>query len=66
MAKRSLRPDLLRITEPQSLPSWDELIAESRVRGWDDLAAIMEQAKYLESPEGQKALERREKRLSRL
>ncbi len=65
MAKRA-SPKLPRVKEPPALPSWDDLIAESRVRGWNDLAAIMEQAKYLESPEGQKALERREQRLSRL
>ena len=44
----------------------DELIAESRALGWDDLAGSMEKLRHLETPEGQKALERREKRLSRL
>jgi hypothetical protein len=56
----------LRIREPPPLPSLDELIAESRALGWDDLADSMERVRYLESPKGQKALERRERRLSRL
>ena len=56
----------LRIREPPPLPSLDELISESRALGWDDLADSMERVRYLESPKGQKALERRERRISRL
>jgi hypothetical protein len=52
--------------EPPSLPSLDELIAESRARGWNDLARTMERLKFLDSPKGQKFLERRERRISRL
>ena len=48
------------------LPSIDELIAECRAVGWDDLAKSMEKIRYLETPEGKRALERRERRLSRL
>jgi len=66
MSKRGFQPDLPRVKEAPPLPSWDELIAESRARGWDDLAASMEKLRHLETPEGQRALERRERRLSRL
>ena len=67
--KQSLKLDLSRAKEPlpsPCLPSLDELIAESRALGWDDLAASMEKLRHLETPEGQRALERRERRLSRL
>ena len=66
MSKRTSKPALPRIKEPPPLPSIDELIAECRAVGWDDLAASMEKLRYLDSPKGQRALERREKRLSRL
>jgi hypothetical protein len=54
------------IHEPPPPPSMDELIAECRAVGWEDLAKAMERVKYLESPAGQRALEREERRLSRL
>ena len=67
MARKSSSPSSIpRITKPPLLPSIDELIAEARAVGWDDLAKSMEKIRYLETPEGQRALERREKRLSRL
>ena len=69
MSKQGFKPDLTKAKEPLSstpLPSLDELIAESRAVGWDDLADSMEKLRYLETPEGQRALERRERRLSRL
>ena len=66
MSKRTSKPALPSIKEPPPLPSIDELIAECRAVGWDDLAKSMEKLRHLETPEGQKALERREKRLSRL
>jgi hypothetical protein len=66
MSKRTSKPALPRIKEPPPLPSIDELIAECRAVGWDDLAKSMEKIRYLDSPEGQKALERRERRISRL
>ena len=66
MSKRGPKPHLPRVKEPPPLPSLDELIAESRAVGWDDLAKSMEKLRYLDSPKGQRALERREKRLSRL
>jgi len=59
-------PNLLREKKPPPLPSIDELIAESRAVGWDDLADSFEKLRYFESPEGQRALERRERRISRL
>ena len=52
--------------KPPPLPSLDELIAESRALGMNDVAKAFEQIRYLESPKGQRALERREKRISRL
>ena len=55
------------------VPPIDELIAECRALGWDDLAKSMEKVKRVETrikrldtPEGQIALERRERRLSRM
>jgi len=66
MSKRTSKPALPRIKEPPPLPSIDELIAECRAVGWDDLAASMEKLRYLDSPKGQRSLERRERRLSRL
>ena len=65
MGKRSYSP-IPRIRKPPPLPSIDELIAEARELGWDDLADSFEKIRYLESPKGQKYLERREKRISRL
>lgn len=47
-------------------PSIDDLIAEARELGEDDIANAFEKIRYLESPKGQKAIERRERRLSRL
>ena len=58
MSKRGPKSDLLRAKKPPSLPSIDELIAEARAVGWDDLAKSMEKVRYLESPKGQRALER--------
>jgi len=52
--------------KPPPLPSIDELIAEARELGEDDLANAFEKIRYLESPQGQGALERRERRISRL
>ena len=66
MGKRGSKSNPPRVQKPPPLPSLDELIAESRALGWDDLADAAEQLRYLESPKGQRALERREKRLSRL
>jgi hypothetical protein len=69
MSKQGLKPDLSRAKEPLLslfLPSLNEMIAESRAVGWDDLADSMEMLRYLDSPEGQRALKRRERRLSRL
>lgn len=67
--KRILNERMLEATkakEPPPLPSLDELIAESRALGEDDMADAMERLRYLESPQGQRALERKERRLSRL
>ena len=50
MSKRGPEPALPRIRKPPPLPSIDELIAECRVVGWDDLAKSMEKLRYLESP----------------
>ena len=55
-----------KVKKPPPLPSLEELIAECKVLGYNDLAKTMEQLKFLESPKGQKALERKERRLSRL
>ena len=66
MSKRGPKSDPPRAKKPPTLPSIDELIAEARAVGWDDLAKSMETLRHLESPEGQRALERRERRLSRL
>jgi hypothetical protein len=66
MSKRNPKLDPPRVKKPPPLPSIDELIAESRALGMDDLAKAFEKIRYLESPKGQKALERREKRISRL
>ena len=66
MGKRTSNPAPPREKKPPPLPSIDELIAEARELGWDDLAKAMEKVRYLESPKGQRALERRERRLSRL
>ena len=69
MSKKGFNPNLSRAKEPTSspsLPSIDELIAEARELGWDDLADSFEKLRHFESPEGQRALERRERRLSRL
>ena len=66
MARKSSSPPIPRIIKPPPLPSIDELIAEARELGWDDLADSFEKIRYLESPKGQRYLERREKRISRL
>ena len=64
--RNSPGPALFRVKKPSSLPSIDELIAESRALGMNDIAEAFEQIRYLASPKGQRALERKEKRLSRL
>lgn len=64
--KQKRSPEIPRVKEPPPLPSLDELIAECRAVGWDDLAKSMERIKHLESPKGQKALEREERGLTRL
>lgn len=66
MARKNSSPPIPRVQKPPPLPSIDELITEARELGWDDLAKSMEKLRHLESPEGQRALERRERRLSRL
>jgi hypothetical protein len=66
MGKRTSNPAPPREKKPPPLPSIDELIAEARELGWDDLAKAMEKVRYLESSKGQRVLERRERRLSRL
>lgn len=66
MSKRGPKPAPPRVKKPPPLPSIDELIAEARTLGMNDVAKALEKVRYLESPEGQKALERRERRLSRL
>lgn len=66
MGKRGPPIQVMRVQKPPPLPSIDELIAEARELGWDDLADSFEKLRYLESSKGQRALERREKRLSRL
>ena len=66
MARKNSCPPIPRVQNPPPLPSIDELIAEAKELGWGDLAKSMEKIRYLESPKGQRALERRERRLSRL
>jgi hypothetical protein len=66
MSKRCPKSDPPRVKKSPSLLSLDELIAESRALGMNDVAKAFEQVRYLESPKGQIALERREKRISRL
>ena len=66
MAQRNNSPSIPRVQKPPPLPSIEELITEARAVGWDDLADSFEKLRYFESPEGQRALERRERRLSRL
>jgi len=66
MARRNSSPPVSREQKPPPLPSVDELITECRAVGWDDLADSFEKLRYLDSPKGQRALERREKRISRL
>ena len=66
LSKRTSRLSPAREKKPPPLPPIDELIAECRALGWDDLAKSMEKLRHLESPEGQRAMERRERRLSRL
>ena len=66
MVRKNSSPKLTLPKEkkPPPLPSLEELIAEARALGEDDMANAMEKIRYLESPKGQKALERREKRIS--
>ena len=64
--RKGFGKDDMRVKKPPPLPSIDELIAEARALGEDDMANAMEKIRYLESPKGQKALERRERRISRL
>ena len=66
MARRNSSPPILRIEKPPPLPSIDELIAEARALGENDMADSFEKIRYLESPKGQRALERRERRISKL
>ena len=68
MARKSNSPPLtlLREKKPPSLPSLDELIAEARELGEDDIANAFEKIRYLETSKGQGSLERRERKLSRL
>jgi hypothetical protein len=66
MSKRGPKPAPPRVKKPPPLLSLDELIAESRALGMNDVGKAFERIRYLESPKGQKALERRERRLSRL
>ena len=66
MSKRVPKFDPPREKKPPPLPSLEELIAEARALGEDDVANAMEKIRYLESPKGQRALERRERRISRL
>jgi len=66
LGKRGPPIQVMRVQKPPPLPSIDELIAEARELGWDDLADSFEKLRYLESSKGQRALERREKRLSRI
>jgi hypothetical protein len=66
MSKRGSKSDPPRVKKPPPLPSLEELIAEARALGMNDLAKTMEKVRYLESPKGQRALERRERRLYRL
>ncbi len=54
------------VKEPPPLPSIAELIAEARDLGEDDLADSFEKLRYLDTPKGQSALEREERRLSKL
>ena len=60
------RPKEEMIQQPPPLPSIDELIADCKTYGLTGLIEPLERIKFLESPKGQKALERRERRLSRL
>lgn len=66
MSKRKqidrVNPDAAKISEPP-LPSWDELEAECLERGFKDLSRCMKQAKWMTSPKGMDALERRDSRL---
>lgn len=64
--KQKRAPENPRVKKPPQPPSLDELIAESRALGMNDVAKAFERIRYLESPKGQKALERRERRISRL
>lgn len=66
MARKNSTPPVSRERKPPPSPSLDELITEARELGWDDLADSFEKLRYLDSPKGQRALERREKRISRL
>jgi hypothetical protein len=64
--KQKRAPENPRVKKPPQVPSLDELIAESKALGMNDVAKALEKVRYLESPKGQKFLERRERRLSRL
>ena len=68
MVRKNSSPKLTlpREKKPPPLPSLEELIAEARALGEDDMANAMEKIRYLESPKGQNALERKERRISRL
>lgn len=50
-----------KVYEPPPLPSIAELIAEARELGEDDIADAFEKIRYLESPSGQRVIERRER-----
>jgi len=68
MVQKSNLPKLTlpREKKPPPSPSLEELIAEARALGEDEMADAAERLRYLESPKGQRALERKERRISRL
>lgn len=63
MARKNSSPPLTSLREKKHppLPSLDELIAEARELGEDNIADAFEKIRYLESPSGQRALKRRER-----
>lgn len=66
LKRKASRPKEEMIQQPSPLPSIDELIVDCKTHGLIGLIKPLEQIRYLESPKGQKALELRERRLSRL
>ena len=61
MSKRTSKPAPPRVQKPPPLPSIADLIAEARELGEDDIADAFEKIRYLESPSGQRAIERRKR-----